>query len=360
MSTGPTRQRYAIAFILPSFAGGGAERVALNLLALVDKSRFDPALIVLNPQGPLSGEVPPGVRVVALNKPRLRDALPALVRTLRAMRPAVAFSTFTHVNVPLLALRRFFPHTRVLVREANLPSVNLGRMPWPWCFRKGYRRLYPRAYAVVATSAVMARELEELGVPPGKIWPLSNPVDEAALRSRAEPVERQPGEGARFVAVGRLHPQKGFDRLLEYMAALPAASRCTILGEGPERAALERQVAHLGLDDRVSLPGFVANPAPLIAGADAFVMPSRFEGMPNAALEALALGTPVIATPEAGGIGEVEGVTIAAAGPAFVDAMRRVASSPASLGRSLLPERFRPARVAEEFNALVLSAATST
>jgi glycosyltransferase involved in cell wall biosynthesis len=357
---GTTQERYSIAFILPSFAGGGAERVVLNLLALIEKRRFDPVLIVLNPHGPLSGEVPPGVRVVALNRRRLRDALPELVGTLRTMRPNVAFSTFTHVNFPLLALQSLFPATRLLVREANLPSINLARMPWPWGFRKGYRWLYPNAYAVVATSAIMAGELEEFGVPSCKISLLNNPVDDVALRSKAEPVERWPGAGLRFVAVGRLHPQKGFDRLLNYMAQMPPDSHCTILGEGAERPALEQMILSLGLNERVVLPGYVSNPASMVAAADALVMPSRFEGMPNAALEALALGTPVIATSEAGGIGEVAGVTIAEAGTAFLDAMCRVVHKPTGLSPSLLPERFRPASVAKELNALAFAAARSS
>src|SRR5690606_25273938 len=100
----------------------------------------------------------------------------------------------------------------------------------------------------------------------------------------------------------------------------------------------------------------LSNPAPWVAGADAFLMPSRFEGMPNAALEALALGTPVIATPEAGGIGEVEGVTIAEYGPAFEDAMRRATPRSASLSASLLPDDFRIASVGRRFNELLLRA----
>lgn len=73
-------------------------------------------------------------------------------------------------------------------------------------------------------------------------------------------------------------------------------------------------VRELGLERNVTLQGSDLNPSPWIAAADAFVLPSRFEGMPNAALEALALGTPVIATPDAGGISEVPGVIIAEAG----------------------------------------------
>ena len=135
--------------------------------------------------------------------------------------------------------------------------------------------------------------------------------------------------------------QKGFERLLSTLAELPVAARLTILGEGPDRDALTQQVEGFGLAERVTLPGFVPDAAPYYAGADAFVMPSRWEGMPNAALEALACGTPVIATPESGGLAELAessppgAVTIAAAGDAFVAAMRAVQPSP---GQRTAPE----------------------
>ncbi len=158
----------------------------------------------------------------------------------------------------------------------------------------------------------------------------------------------------RFVAAGRLSLQKGFDRLLEAMAALPVDSDCTILGEGPERTAREERISHHDLKGRVTLAGFIANPAPGIAGADAFVMPSRFEGMPNAALEALALGTPVMATLESGGIVEVEGIVVAEAGTAFVAAMKATKVDPVTAPRSsLLPPRFRIKAVAEGLNLLL-------
>jgi glycosyltransferase involved in cell wall biosynthesis len=346
-----------IAFILPSFAGGGAERVVINLLRLVDRQLFSPALIVLDSRGPLADQVPDDVTVCTLGQWRMRKALPALVAALRRIRPAVVFSSFTHVNMPLLAVSPLLAGARLLVREANLPSANLPRMPWPWAFQKGYRWLYPKAHAVIASSARMREELCAMGVPSPTVCLLHNPVDEGALRSAAEPAIRHPGEGVRFVAAGRLSLQKGFDRLLEAMAALPVDSHCTILGEGPERTALEERISHLDLKGRVTLAGFIANPAPRIAGADAFVMPSRFEGMPNAALEALALGTPVMATPESGGIVEVEGIVVAEAGTAFVAAMKATKVDPVTAPRSsLLPPHFRIEAVAKGLNLLLARA----
>jgi glycosyltransferase involved in cell wall biosynthesis len=356
--TEASRDMPKVAFVLPSYAGGGAERVVLNLIGLADRARFLPTLVVLDPHGPLSGCLPDSVPVIELGHVSLRASLPALVRTLRRLEPEFIFSTFTHVNLPLLAARPLLRRARLVVREANLPSANLPRMPWPYAFRKGFRQLYPAAHAVIASSRCMRDELIALGVPSARISILHNPVDDSALRRAALPLQRMPGPGLRFVASGRLHRQKGFDRLIDVMDQLPADSHLTILGDGPERTQLEGLIQRKALSERVSLRGFVADPAPWIAGADAFVMPSRFEGMPNAALEALALGTPVIATPEAGGVSEIDAVQIAEFGAPFVTSMLTQHCGAAQGVRpSKLPSAFQLDNVARQFSRITRSGA---
>jgi glycosyltransferase involved in cell wall biosynthesis len=346
--------RPSVVFVLPSFGAGGAERVTLNLARLIDRRCFAPSLVVLDPDGPLASQVPADASVHALGRRRLREAIPALIGCLRRLRPVVVVSTFTHLNLPLLAARPLLRRARIVIREANLPSLSLSRMPWPAASRRACRWLYPRADVVIASSQRMADELCAMGVPAKSIRLLCNPVDEDRIRASARPLQRRAGDGLRLVAAARLVRQKGFDRLLDVMAALPADSHLTILGEGPERASLEKRIDRLNLKSRVTLPGFVANPAPWIAGADALVVPSHFEGMPNAALEALALGTPVIATPEAGGLSEVEHVTIARFDAEFIAAIRNARVDPAVAPRpSMLPSSFRMTRVADQLNAMM-------
>jgi glycosyltransferase involved in cell wall biosynthesis len=346
--------RPCVVFVLPSFGAGGAERVTLNLARLVDRQGFAPSLVVLDAQGPLAAQVPPETPVHALNRRRLREAIPALIACLRRLNPAVVISTFTYINLPLLAARPLLRRARIVIREANLPSYSLSRMPWPAASRRACRWLYPRADLVIASSRRMRDELCDMGVAPKNVIVMCNPVDEDRVRAAGQPVRRHPGDGRRFVAAARLVPQKGFDRLLDAMAALPADNHLTILGEGPERASLEQRIARLDLKSRVTLAGFVPDPAPWIAGADALLVPSRFEGMPNAALEALALGTPVIATPEAGGLSEIERVTIAQFDTEFIAAMSNARHDPPVAPRpSMLPSCFRMRDVAEQFNAMM-------
>jgi glycosyltransferase involved in cell wall biosynthesis len=353
------------AFVLPSFAGGGAERVMLMLLDHLERSRIAPFLIVLDGAGPLRSRLPAALERVDLGTPRLRHALPRLIAALRRARPQAIVSTLGYLNIALLAARPLLNgRPALLVREANGPAASIAASACPALMRLAYRRLYPRAAAVLCNAGRTANELAAL-VPlcAERLVLLPNPIDVEALRVAAAEPLRVPGAGPRFVAAGRLTRQKGFDRLLEWFAPLPDDCHLTILGDGPERAALEACRAALGLTARVDIAGFVAEPAPHLAGADAFLMPSRWEGQSNAALEALALGVPVIATPEAGGIAELAAsapagaVTIAACGAAYTAALRAVRVVPAlSLRPALLPPGHEPDAVAARLAQLIEAA----
>jgi glycosyltransferase involved in cell wall biosynthesis len=352
--------RAQVLFVLPNFAGGGAERVALLLLAGLDRSSFAPQLAVFDATGPLRSLLAADAVLHDLARPRLSRALPALLGLIRRQRPAVVFATQGYLNVALLAARPLLPAgTRIAVRESNTPSQSLPNRRYPGLTAWAYRRWYPRADLVFCQHRRTEAELrDDFGVPAARIAALPNPVPVAALRAAAASPLRVPGRGLRLVAAGRLNRQKGFDRLVQLFADLPADSHLTIYGEGGERDALEAQIDRLGLAPRITLAGFTEGLPAALAGADACVIASRWEGLPNVALEALAVGTPVIATPESGGIAELAeaaapgAVTIAPWGNAFaagVAACReRALQAPAA---SLLPARYDLDGVAATFNA---------
>lgn len=360
MTDAPSR----ILFILPSFAGGGAERVALTLLGGLDPARFTASLLVLDGQGPLAHLAPEHVPITDMATSRLRNALPALIGAVRRDQPDFVFSTLGYVNLALLAVRLLLPRkSRILVREANMPSLSLPATSHPTLFRAAYRLLYPQADAVICTSDRMADEMiQDFSVSPDRLFQLPNPVNEIALRHAATPIIRAPGEGLRLVAAGRLTHQKGFDRLIDWMAALPPRTHLTLLGDGPDRTKLEGQAQRLGVADRVHFAGFCDNPWRHYAGADAFVLASRWEGLPNAVLEALACGTPVFATPESGGISEIAAatdtgaVTIVPAGEAFIAALAAVLPKPPAQSEprlSILPDRHQASTVVQDFQNIL-------
>lgn len=351
----PKRPR--VVFILPALTAGGAERVLITLMNGIDREKFEPVFITVNEDGPLRDLIDPTIPFYALGRgTRVSRTLHRLFFRLRALQPDLVVSTMAHMNYGVLLLKPLFPRTRFIVREAITPSFFLDRGRTEVCIiRLLYRLLYPRADKVISPAQLIIDELRALGIPAEKQVLLPNPVDSDDIRASGSV---EPRAGVQYVCAGRLDGQKGFDRLI---AALPQLRRekdwhLTILGEGRQRTELENLIAKEGLAERITLAGHVARPWPVIAAADVFLMPSRYEGLPNAALEALACGTPVIATRTAGGIAEIAAqaapgdVTVVDDMDGFISALAEVERRPEVVPRpSLLPAMFEKRAVLAQF-----------
>lgn len=347
--------------ILPSFAGGGAERVALTLLQGLDRNQFDPKLLVFQASGPLLDLVPKDMAVTDFQRPRLRQAIMAVIKDLRHRPPGLVFSTLGYVSLALIAAKHLLPKgTKIIAREANMPSLSLSHVPAGGLLAMGYRLLARHADLQICTSQMMADEFKlDFSVPPDRLAVLANPVDVERLRGLVDQPVREPGTGRRFVAAGRLTYQKGFDRLLDIIADCPEDTHLTILGTGPDLTKLQAQAEKLSITQMVHFAGFVANPWAYFAGADAVLLPSRWEGMCNVALESLAMGTPVIATPESGGISELAcdapdgAVAVAAIGPEFLHHILAVSpQQKQAVSASFLPPSYGLEAVFAETNRL--------
>jgi glycosyltransferase involved in cell wall biosynthesis len=151
------------------------------------------------------------------------------------------------------------------------------------------------------------------GLAPAKLVRIYNPVDIELISKLAQSGSNPfPSTGPNLVAVGRLWPEKGYDLLLDCMPVIrtrfPHAD-LTIVGDGPLEPALQAQQRRLGLDDCVRFVGTQQNPYPFIKHADVLVLTSRYEALPNVVLEALALGTPVVANNCSGALAEIANTT---------------------------------------------------
>jgi glycosyltransferase involved in cell wall biosynthesis len=303
----PRMQIQHVAFFVPSLEGGGAEHVTVTLAnetaALV--KRVD--LVVGTALGPWRTRVSEHVRLIELGSVRVFRCLAPLIRYLRSERPDCLLSNLTHANLGAALARALSGQGMPLfVREASTLSRSLAELGW--CQARVMAAMAHVACRLadgivapmddVATdlSRVLGRGLSH------KIHVVPNPLDLLEIeRASNEPVPRALSGVPRpwIVGCGRLIPAKGFDTLIRAFPQVTARNTAPpsliILGEGPERRALEDLARALGVASRTVLPGFVDNPFSVFRRAAVFALPSRREGCPNALLQAMACGTTVVA-----------------------------------------------------------------
>lgn len=350
-----------VGFFLPHLDAGGIERVVVNVLRGLPPERFTPVLILRKRRGALLAQVPAHVEMADLGGVPMRHAPLALARALRARRLQVLYTGTNAANLAALVAGRLMRSPPpMVVSEHTPPSLYLVEAKWPRVRLTAMRRLYRRAACVGVPVLYVGEELRQtLGLPALRVEELRNPVyDRAAVDAamRAPAPAWPAGEGPVFVGAGRLVPAKGFDILVRAFAmvhdAVPRA-RLLLLGDGPERPALEALVRDLGVAETVHLPGVVENPFAYFARATAMLMTSRREGFGNVLIEAMACGAPVVAAdcpfgPRLIVEDGAAGLLVPPEDPAAVaEAMRRVLDRP----EEIAPLRARGRERAAEFEA---------
>jgi glycosyltransferase involved in cell wall biosynthesis len=362
--------RLRVLFVCSSLTGGGAERFVSTVLGCLDRELFAPSLCLL--RGERSYPLPEDVPLSVLDKNRpwhLPRSIARLARLVDALRPDALLSAFSYpsfVAGNALALARHRPAW--LARVASHPDHAEAGWLRPWM-----RRLYRRADLVVANSQALCRRLDLVYADPRKTARhLPNATDFARLDAlAAEPAEPPPRGRLRVASVGRLHPVKRFDLLLDALAHVRAHHdvELVLCGEGRERERLRRRARRLGLADRVRLLGFQANPYPWLATSHLFALTSDLEGLPNALIEAQGLGIPAVATDCPTGPREIvdhgatgllvptgDAVAVAAAiRELLADPARRLAMGAAARARTRA--RFAAPEVTRRLEALLLEAA---
>ena len=300
-------KQFPIAIILPSFASGGAERVIISLVENIDNNIFDTHLIMQNTHGPLKCNISKN-RIKDLGFSRFRYVLPALIKTINNIKPAIVLSTFPHITILLLMFKNFFyKDVLIICREPNMPSSSLNHSQFSFIIKNLYNIYMPRINGVISTSVAMKNELISRGINQNKITVISNPINMNRLKN-FKTVQRYKGEGLRLVFVGRLEYQKGLDRLLPLLKNIHNI-HLTIIGVGKEKNKLKKIVEKINIREKVKFLGHMDFPYPYMAGADFFILPSRWEGLPNVVLESLSLGTPVITMKEIKGLDEIKNQT---------------------------------------------------
>lgn len=347
-----------IVFTLPDLTAGGAEMVLIRLMNALPRDKYNPVLITVRSDGVLKDFIGPDIPFYTLDTVSVIAALPKLYKKLHQLNPDVVISTMAHMNFAVLILRPFFKKTKFIVRESTVPDCTLEeRGALGPVIRVLYPALYRLADKIIAPARIILDKMHsQLKVPSKTMTVLPNPVDTGVMNISAPPAAN---DGIiRFIAAGRLHPEKGFDRLIKALKDYRGpAWHLTILGEGEQREQLEHMIRALKFEDKISLPGFRREPWQEFSAADCFLLPSRWEGLPNAALESLACGTKVIAMRDAGGIVEIaaeapeNAVTLAYTMQDFLKTMEKITLAQAK--QSLLPARYEKSRVTADFEKLL-------
>jgi glycosyltransferase involved in cell wall biosynthesis len=273
--------------VIQEFAPGGAERVAVSVAKATAANGGQVGAVAAG--GPLAEEFPGPISPLPLveQRPwRLPAAARAVARARRSLRPDVVHAHNPGAGAATALATRRGRSTPAVVTVQGVPDEDYARTA---------RILRLAGLPVVACGPGVADGLAEHGLHvvatiPNSVSPAPPPADRAALAA-----EWDLPPGPLLVAVGRLVPQKNHSLALRALAKVPGPT-LVIVGEGPLRRDLEEEAAALGIADRVRLPGVRADARAIMAAADAVVLPSVWEGLPLAGLEALAAGTPLVTT----------------------------------------------------------------
>ncbi len=284
--------------------GGGVERAMLRLARGWIAAGERVTLVAGDLAGPLAAELPPGLETVVLGDRRYRRLATALPGLLTRIRPDLLFVPGNHYTGiaawTWLALGRSAPP--IVAKVSNAPSrgdhgalLDLGHRSW----LAAHGGFLTQAVAMTPATAHDAARLMRME---GRVSVIPNPPAERLAGAALPPLPA----GRFILGVGRLVAQKRWDRLIAALARLSdAAIPLVILGEGDRREALEQQVRHLGLADRVHLPGHTADPLPAMARATLLALTSDYEGVPGVLREALSVGTPVVTTRSSVAVDEI-------------------------------------------------------
>jgi glycosyltransferase involved in cell wall biosynthesis len=305
-----------VMYLITDLKFGGAQTLLLELLKRLDRKRYLPQVACL-----FGGDSPLGKQIQASDVPltdlrmhawwRL-DALWRLYRLLRKERPAILHASLFHAIFAARVTGRLAGTPVILSWRHN---VNIGGRAREWVNRV----TAPLDDGVIAVSEKARQaEIRAASVPADKVRLIYNGIDPksyAIEKGRSMAQHRTllrhelgiPAQAFLIGAVGRLHPQKGLSVLLEAFAAvleqIPQAW-LVLVGEGELHADLENRASALGISDSTTFAGRREDIPAVLSTLDVFVLPSLWEGLPMALLEAMATGLPVIAT-EVGGTPEV-------------------------------------------------------
>ncbi|MDH7913958.1 glycosyltransferase [Winogradskyella sp. SYSU M77433] len=297
------KSKIKIIFILPSLVAGGAERVISFVSQSIDKTKFEPLLLVAGYENDTVYDVS-NVKVNYLNKNRILTAIPSIILSIKKERPDIVVSSIAHVNTAMSLISPFFKNTKFIGREATILSKRKNekkarKFSPVYFMSNGFQKLD----AIICQSQDMAKDMvANFEVPEHKTYVINNPISNLPALKDPRPSNKKI---KKYITVGRLTEVKGHLRLLEILSRLKTPFEYTIIGNGGLKDEIFAKAQSLGLSNTIRHIPFTNNVNDYIAEHDLFLQGSYVEGFPNALLESCVVGTPVIAFNVPGGTKEI-------------------------------------------------------
>jgi glycosyltransferase involved in cell wall biosynthesis len=334
--------RLDVAILLGRFGSGGVERVACHLANGIERSGRSVAIFAADPTGPALNLLNDGVAVQPLIGVKLRSRAMTLVlgigraaRRIRQLKPRILLSpgNHTHVAAGLALWLSGARDTALVVKMTNPPSKVWHGAAWSFVIRTFYSWLFRRARSILVLSPAAIGQIGELAGTgaAAKARFVHNPyIPSTSVPARSETRSAPP----LILTVGRLSAQKNLSLLIEAASTMTdLAWRIRVVGEGSEENALKQLADRSGIGDRVHFIGFVSDPTPHYRDATVLALPSKWEDLPAVALEAMAVGCPVVATDCSPALTELLSQTgfgrVVSLNPhSFAEALRDMVSNP--------------------------------
>jgi glycosyltransferase involved in cell wall biosynthesis len=299
--------------LVPSLKGGGSERVIVNLAKYLSRDKFDIELVVINFNGVYNDELPTDISIKDLKSKRTIKSFLPLYHHIKKSKPNIILSTGPQLNLMLLIMKSFInKRINIVVREGSIVSENLKKNQKIFSFL--YKRLYNKAHLIICQSNYMAEDLiKNFNVKKSLIKIIRNPVDieriERLYSNSNNPYTPYNSEKTiNILTVGRLSDEKNHSYLIKTFYnnfKNNSNVKLFIMGEGVLKEKLQLQIKNIEMEDRIYIIGFKKNPYIWMRHANLFVLASKYEGLPNVLLEALACSVPVLVNTHPGGTSEI-------------------------------------------------------
>jgi len=293
-----------ICIITPLYAIAGVPLAQIRFALALAKKGHDVDLVIGHIPADLIMPDITGVNLITWDKQQVRKMLYPMRKYLRVVKPDVVFSAEDHLNaMVLLAAILSRSKAKISCSSRVTPFDTYSNVPFTkrWILKQLVRSVMWRADALTCVSKDMVDQYRQVFKSPPHVS-IYNIVDDKNSRARiCETVEHECFINRNvpvLVAAGRLAPWKGFADLIHAIKELRQKRevRLLILGDGPLRSELQALIVKLGLEDVVSLLGYVTNPLKYFAQSNVFVLSSHVEGLPNVLVEAMMCGCTPVAT----------------------------------------------------------------